>query len=102
MAFGGMEALRGEGLRVPDDASVVGFDDVPLREWPSHALTTVRHPVQEMVAAAIDMVGLGAVSARRPTHKTDRGHAGGASLDHGQPVARFEKAEHALGRLTNR
>ncbi len=59
MAFGGIEALRGAGLRVPDDVSVVGFDDVPLCEWPSHALTTVRQPVQEMVVAAIDMLGLG-------------------------------------------
>jgi DNA-binding LacI/PurR family transcriptional regulator len=65
MAFGGMEALRAAGLRVPDDVSVVGFDDVPLCEWPSHALTTVRQPVPEMVAAAIDMVGLGATTFRQ-------------------------------------
>jgi DNA-binding LacI/PurR family transcriptional regulator len=60
MAFGGMEALRGAGLRIPDDVCVVGFDDVPMAAWPSHMLTTVRQPVREMVEAAIDMVGLGA------------------------------------------
>jgi DNA-binding LacI/PurR family transcriptional regulator len=59
MAFGGMEALRAAGFRVPDDVSVVGFDDVPQCEWPSYALTTIRQPVSRMVAAAIDMVGLG-------------------------------------------
>jgi DNA-binding LacI/PurR family transcriptional regulator len=59
MAIGGMEALREASLRVPDDVSVIGFDDVPLAGWPSHALTTVRQPVQDMVAAAIDVVGLG-------------------------------------------
>jgi DNA-binding LacI/PurR family transcriptional regulator len=60
MAFGGMEALRAAGLRIPEDIGVVGFDDVPAASWPSNSLTTVRQPVQEMVAAAIDRVGLGA------------------------------------------
>jgi DNA-binding LacI/PurR family transcriptional regulator len=60
MAFGGMDALREAGLRIPDDVGVVGFDDVPAAAWPSYGLTTVRQPVKEMVDAAIDMVGLGA------------------------------------------
>jgi DNA-binding LacI/PurR family transcriptional regulator len=59
IAIGGMEALRAAGLRVPEDVSVIGFDDVPLAAWPSHGLTTVRQPVEDMVAAAIDVVGLG-------------------------------------------
>jgi DNA-binding LacI/PurR family transcriptional regulator len=67
MAFGGMEALREAGLRIPDDVSVVGFDDVPIAAWPSHGLTTVRQPVKAMVEAAIDMVGLGAYGPAAPT-----------------------------------
>ncbi|MEU7857518.1 LacI family DNA-binding transcriptional regulator [Nonomuraea sp. NPDC049141] len=52
MAFGVFEAARQRGLRVPEDLSVVGFDDLPLSKsaWPP--LTTVRQPLQEMAALA--------------------------------------------------
>ncbi|WP_440063615.1 LacI family DNA-binding transcriptional regulator [Streptosporangium sp. OZ121] len=55
-AFGVFEAARQRGLRVPDDLSVVGFDDLPLARsaWPP--LTTVRQPLQEMAALATRMV----------------------------------------------
>lgn len=55
-AFGVFEAARQRGLRVPDDLSVVGFDDLPLAQsaWPP--LTTVRQPLQEMAALATRMV----------------------------------------------
>ncbi|MBG0830734.1 LacI family DNA-binding transcriptional regulator [Planomonospora sp. ID67723] len=51
-AFGVFEAARQRGLRVPEDLSVVGFDDLPLSRsaWPP--LTTVRQPLQEMAALA--------------------------------------------------
>lgn len=48
MAFGVYEAVRRHGLRVPDDISVVGFDDLPEVRWSSPALTTVRQPLSEM------------------------------------------------------
>ncbi|GAA4583810.1 LacI family DNA-binding transcriptional regulator [Planotetraspora phitsanulokensis] len=55
-AFGVFEAARQRGLRVPEDLSVVGFDDLPLARsaWPP--LTTVRQPLQEMAALAARMV----------------------------------------------
>ncbi|NUR88955.1 MAG: LacI family DNA-binding transcriptional regulator [Nonomuraea sp.] len=55
-AFGVFEAARQRGLRVPEDLSVVGFDDIPLARsaWPP--LTTVRQPLQEMAALATRMV----------------------------------------------
>ncbi len=55
-AFGVFEAARRRGLRVPEDLSVVGFDDLPLARsaWPP--LTTVRQPLQEMAALAARMV----------------------------------------------
>jgi len=48
MAFGVYEAVRRHGLRVPDDISVVGFDDLPEARWASPPLTTVRQPLAEM------------------------------------------------------
>jgi LacI family transcriptional regulator len=48
MALGVYEAVRQRGLRVPDDVSVVGFDDLPESRWTSPPLTTVRQPLAEM------------------------------------------------------
>ena len=50
-ALGVYEAARDAGLRIPDDLSVVGFDDLPLSRWLTPELTTVRQPLQEMAAA---------------------------------------------------
>jgi len=55
MAFGVLDCLRAElGISVPDQVSVVGFDDVPLAGWPVYDLTTVRQPIDEMVTATIE------------------------------------------------
>ncbi|MEO0484648.1 MAG: LacI family DNA-binding transcriptional regulator [Pseudomonadota bacterium] len=54
MAFGVVDALRHErGMRLGEDISVVGFDDVPMAAWPSYDLTTWRQPTGQMVAAAV-------------------------------------------------
>jgi DNA-binding LacI/PurR family transcriptional regulator len=42
MAFGALDHLRGAGLRVPDEVSVIGFDDVPQAAWDAYRLTTLR------------------------------------------------------------
>ncbi|WP_230423575.1 LacI family DNA-binding transcriptional regulator [Streptomyces radicis] len=49
------EAHR-RGLRVPDELSVVGFDDVALCDWVSPRLTTVRQPLAEMARVAVRTV----------------------------------------------
>lgn len=52
MAIAALEMLRGElGLKVPQDVSVVGFDNVPQAAWPSFDLTTVQQDVDRMVDA---------------------------------------------------
>lgn len=54
MAFAVMDVLRFElGLRVPEDVSVVGYDDVPPAAWPAYALTTVRQRANLMVAETV-------------------------------------------------
>ncbi|GAB3567315.1 LacI family DNA-binding transcriptional regulator [Amycolatopsis endophytica] len=52
-ALGVMEAARRRGLRVPEDLSVVGFDDTMLAELATPALTTVRQPLQDMGRVAL-------------------------------------------------
>jgi LacI family transcriptional regulator len=48
MALGAYEAVRRQGRRVPEDVSVVGFDDLPGSRWASPSLTTVHQPLAQM------------------------------------------------------
>jgi LacI family transcriptional regulator len=56
MAFAALNAARAESVRVPEELSVVGFDDVKLASWETFALTTVRQPIQDMATTAVDLV----------------------------------------------
>lgn len=57
MAMAVMDTLRFElGLKVPEDVSVVGYDDVPTAAWPAYGLTTVRQPANRMVAETVDIL----------------------------------------------
>ena len=53
MALGAIRAVRRAGLRVPEDFSVVGYDDSPLIAFTDPPLTTVRQSVQAMSEAAV-------------------------------------------------
>jgi DNA-binding LacI/PurR family transcriptional regulator len=54
MALAVLDVLRSElGLRVPDDVSVIGFDDTAMAALPTYALTTIRQPVEQMVRATM-------------------------------------------------
>jgi DNA-binding LacI/PurR family transcriptional regulator len=53
-AIGGLRAIRRHGGRVPDDISVVGFDDIALAEFTEPPLTTVRLPRREMACKAFE------------------------------------------------
>jgi DNA-binding LacI/PurR family transcriptional regulator len=56
MAIGVYHAASRAGLRIPQDLSVVGFDDYPLDDWLVPPLTTVRQPLADMGATAAQMV----------------------------------------------
>ncbi|WP_405451467.1 LacI family transcriptional regulator [Streptomyces achromogenes] len=56
MALGVYAALAERGVRVPEEMSVVGFDDLPEARWAAPALTTVRQPLAEMAATALRLL----------------------------------------------
>jgi LacI family transcriptional regulator/LacI family repressor for deo operon, udp, cdd, tsx, nupC, and nupG len=56
VAIGFYRALAELGLRVPDDVSVVGFDDIPLSEYLTVPLTTIRMPTARMGQIAAEML----------------------------------------------
>jgi LacI family transcriptional regulator len=54
--LGAIRALAQAGRRVPDDCSVIGFDDVPLASLSTPALTTIRQPMEHMGSLAAKLV----------------------------------------------
>jgi DNA-binding LacI/PurR family transcriptional regulator len=64
-AMGAIRALAKAGVSVPEQCSVIGFDDVPLSGLSAPALTTVRQPLEIMGGAAVNMV----MDAIKTTHE---------------------------------
>ena len=56
MALGAIDALRASNLRVPEDVSVMGFDNILLAQSPAYDLTTYEQPLKEMVERLIEVV----------------------------------------------
>jgi LacI family xylobiose transport system transcriptional regulator len=52
-AIGALKAASVVGVRVPDELSIVGFDDIPLTEFTIPSLTTVHQPMRQLSQAAI-------------------------------------------------
>lgn len=53
MALGVYDAVAARGLRIPEDISVIGFDDLPEAQYITPGLTTVRQPSTELGAVAV-------------------------------------------------
>ncbi len=68
MAFGTMDVARDMGIRVPQDLSVIGFDDLPTAGFSVPALTTVRQPLHEMGRSAASLL-LEQISGGAPRNK---------------------------------
>ena len=52
MAIGAMKALKEMGIRIPDDISIVGYDDIRIASYTSPTLTTIKSPILEMSLVA--------------------------------------------------
>jgi alanine racemase len=94
-AIGVLNAARDAGLRLPEELSIVGFDDIPAAAWVWPRLTTVHQPIREMGRLAatrlIDIIGSGPGTAPRrelmPTHLVVRGSTAAARITTGLPAA---------------
>ncbi len=56
LALGAFNALRGRGVEIPDDVSLIGFDNVLLASWEVFQLTTVSQDIPGMVTAATELL----------------------------------------------
>lgn len=56
MAIGAINCLNKRGLRVPDDISIIGFDNIELAATMTPALTTVEYPMERMSEIVIDLI----------------------------------------------
>jgi DNA-binding LacI/PurR family transcriptional regulator len=54
--MGAKSALRKAGLKIPDDISIIGFDDIPWAKYSDPPLTTVRLPAQKLASEACNML----------------------------------------------
>ena len=65
-AAGALQALSELGISVPDEVSIVGFDDTPFSASLQPPLTTIRMPIQEMGALAVELL-VNIIEDRKPT-----------------------------------
>jgi DNA-binding LacI/PurR family transcriptional regulator len=66
-ALGVYEAARQAGVRIPEELSVVGFDDLSFTQWSGPPMTTVHQPLVQMGAAAANLV-LALAAGQQPEH----------------------------------
>ena len=90
MAIGALGAIAGAGLRVPQDVSVTGYDDLPQAPYTVPPLTTVAQPVGDLATAAVErlLARIERPQEARPAgaHRLPRA-PGGAGLDRPATVA---------------
>lgn len=70
MAAGALTALKDNGIAVPQNLSLIAFDDIPLARYTDPQLTTVRYPIASMAKLATELALLGAAGKldRNATH----------------------------------
>ena len=84
MALGAIRQCASQGLSVPEDVSVVGFDDSPLMAFSAPPLTTIRQPVKAICEGAVSSLMALVSSSETPT-----------SMEfHGELIVRESTAPH--------
>src|SRR5581483_8430356 len=71
-AYGVIRALSENGLQVPQDYSVIGFDDIPVAALSTPSLTTIRQPLLEMGEYAADCI----LQSLKPGEEAEQGFFG--------------------------
>jgi DNA-binding LacI/PurR family transcriptional regulator len=66
-AFGAYKALQSRGVRIPDDISVVGFDDLAACDWVTPPLTTVQQRLVDMARMAVQVIIDGGTEPTEPS-----------------------------------
>jgi LacI family transcriptional regulator len=56
MALGAYQAVNNRGMKIPDDISIIGFDNIPFSETVYPQLTTMAHPIPEVADMAVDLL----------------------------------------------
>lgn len=56
IALGAIDRARDMGINVPQELSIVGFDDIPMASWSSYSLTTIRAPVDQMIDLTMQLL----------------------------------------------
>jgi DNA-binding LacI/PurR family transcriptional regulator len=56
MAIGALKAILDTGLRIPQDVSIAGFDDIEMASYVSPTLTTVRQPIPDISQQALHLL----------------------------------------------
>jgi DNA-binding LacI/PurR family transcriptional regulator len=111
MAIGVLRALHEHGLRVPDDVSVTGFDDVDLSAYTLPPLTTVRQDTEAMGAAAVhaalELIEMGPTGSapspfRLPTELVVRGSTAPPRTDTRHESSRPLQRRTSVGRTATR
>jgi len=70
VALGALDAMRHAlSLKVPNDISVIGFDDIAAASWPAYDLTTIRQPLERMIDVLVSAIlrGDAADSDKKPS-----------------------------------
>lgn len=56
LSIGALSAIQDHGLSVPDDIGIIGLNDMSMAGWANINLTTIRQPIQQIVASSIELV----------------------------------------------
>jgi DNA-binding LacI/PurR family transcriptional regulator len=56
IALGALDRARELRIKIPDDLAIVGFDDIPMASWSGYSLTTIRQPVDFMIASTLALL----------------------------------------------